>query len=435
METIMELFITFWQANIMIRFLGNFLGYREKFRKSIVIVLGTILLGATITGFNYLTYYESFAVYIYILEMTVIAGIFMKGKWYQNILISFGTILGISLITSLIMQTVAIIGNQSLSEIYSQLSVYRIVGIILIQVMLELLAGMIVRIFAHDRMVFKMEEWAIILLNVTFSLSIMFAVNFLSFRISWTKEISYLILSIMTLVVCINIVLFFLLCRLSESNLKVRENEAIQIKIDYYEKLNEKITEQYRELRRLKHDTRHFEQTIVSLLNNEKYKEAIRLFEEWEKQTREYEDIIKTNDESIDALLNTKFSYAKKNHIECVCNIITGFNGIETSDLIHLLGNLLDNAIEANHDNRIEKKYIELTIAGDDYKIVLQMKNSILESALSVIEQHFTTKSNREEHGYGLKIIRKTVEKYSGKITYREENNLLIADAIMFRNK
>ena len=95
-------------------------------------------------------------------------------------------------------------------------------------------------------------------------------------------------------------------------------------------------------------------------------------------------------------------------HIDIETNInYPKENLIETIDMIELLTNLIDNAIEASK-NALEKK-IRLTIFYQDNKIKINIVNSYDANYSNGI-----TKKDYKYHGYGKKIIQDIVSKYNG---------------------
>lgn len=88
---------------------------------------------------------------------------------------------------------------------------------------------------------------------------------------------------------------------------------------------------------------------------------------------------------------------------------------ISDIDLCTFFGNALDNAIEACEKvNDKEKRFITIKSGTVANQTVIEVTNScqgnlVFESGLPV-----TTKSDKENHGIGLKSIKKTAEKYGG---------------------
>ena len=108
-------------------------------------------------------------------------------------------------------------------------------------------------------------------------------------------------------------------------------------------------------------------------------------------------------------------------------------SGIEAVDLCTLLGNMLDNAIEAAKQCPSEKSLIEVKITSSDEKLIIQVTNSIKCSVLKENSELKSTKQNPSEHGFGVKSIRLIAQKYFGSAKYFEEDNTLSCRVILYR--
>ena len=100
-----------------------------------------------------------------------------------------------------------------------------------------------------------------------------------------------------------------------------------------------------------------------------------------------------------------------------------------------LLGNLMDNAIEANKKNQ-GQKYIKLTIKGDSrnektwiIKIMNPYETAIKRSNNG---EYITSKEDKRMHGYGLKSIKQIVEKHKGEIKIEDSENIFKVSIMLF---
>ncbi|MBQ8301071.1 MAG: ATP-binding protein, partial [Clostridia bacterium] len=99
---------------------------------------------------------------------------------------------------------------------------------------------------------------------------------------------------------------------------------------------------------------------------------------------------------------------------------------LDAGDIVILFGNILDNAIEAAE--RTEKKIIILNIQKQGEYVSIYMENSFdgkFDSAL------VTNKSNKQEHGFGLKNVRKIVDKYNGMIKCFSDADMFCCDILL----
>ena len=103
---------------------------------------------------------------------------------------------------------------------------------------------------------------------------------------------------------------------------------------------------------------------------------------------------------------------------------------LRSFDLNVLLGNLLDNAIDASMQT--EEKKLNITIKLDKGVLFLYICNScqrIADGRSGFLE---TTKEDKTNHGIGLKNVRQIVEKYHGDLAFQYENNFMETDVMMY---
>lgn len=116
----------------------------------------------------------------------------------------------------------------------------------------------------------------------------------------------------------------------------------------------------------------------------------------------------------LNVLLNSKFKEIRNYSIELDYKILLGNNiKIESLDLCVLIGNLLDNAIEAAIKS--EKKEIYFSLTEKNNYIILRIKNTTINQEVKIGK---STKSDPIHHGIGLKSINDIVEKYDGNMNF-----------------
>lgn len=139
---------------------------------------------------------------------------------------------------------------------------------------------------------------------------------------------------------------------------------------------------------------------------------------------------IKTGNSVVDALVNTKRRIAEGMGIVFVVNAaVPGKLTMSEMELSTLLGNLIDNAIEA--EQKEENPYIEVNIKQEKSFLIIGIKNK----CTSLPEKNKkTTKSQPEFHGIGLKSVQNTVKKYDGEMVFGIKKNEFVV-SILIQNK
>lgn len=103
---------------------------------------------------------------------------------------------------------------------------------------------------------------------------------------------------------------------------------------------------------------------------------------------------------------------------------------ITPNDMCTILSNLLDNAIEAAADTE-QKGCICLTMRRINYFLLIKVINPCREDLKSSGGFPKTTKENKSLHGWGLRSVRDTVEKYSGTMDCTAENGVFTVKIMM----
>lgn len=152
--------------------------------------------------------------------------------------------------------------------------------------------------------------------------------------------------------------------------------------------------------------------------------------EEIEESIEIYESMVKSGNEVLDTILTEKSLYCRERGITVSC-VADGrqMGFINTIDLYAILGNALDNAIEAVEKfNTREKRQIDVMIYREKQFLVINivnpMKGKLIYNEESVYDGEIpqTTKADRFHHGFGLMSIRYMVKKYDGYLSLSEED-------------
>lgn len=124
----------------------------------------------------------------------------------------------------------------------------------------------------------------------------------------------------------------------------------------------------------------------------------------------------------IDCLIREKEHICEEKGIVFTKNIAQLSDVKSEYEMISLLANLLDNAIEAT-ERVIDGKRVELLIEEQQGVLHIEVVNSKDASENPVASGFRTTKKNKRMHGYGSRIIRDIVSKNDGKIVYDNREN------------
>jgi len=177
------------------------------------------------------------------------------------------------------------------------------------------------------------------------------------------------------------------------------------------------------------HDLKH----QIRAIRYMKKEEIDAYLEEMEESVQIFESLVKTGNEVLDTILTEKSLYCRENGITVSC-IADGrqMGFINTIDLYAILGNALDNAIEAVAKfKEQEKRQIDVMIYRQQQFLVINIVNPLEEKLVYEKELPRTTKKDRLHHGFGLWSIRYMVKKYDGNVNVSEEDNCFSLKILM----
>ena len=170
------------------------------------------------------------------------------------------------------------------------------------------------------------------------------------------------------------------------------------------------------------HDLKHQINLLKSGADSEKAGEYL---EQMEREIKIYETQNKTGNKVLDTILTSKSTHCQRHGIELK---FMGegqlLNFMEDMDISALFGNMLDNAIESvvKIKDR-QKRLISLHVIQDKQFIRIRTENYCEENVQFQDGIPITTKKDKRFHGYGMKSMKKIVEKYGGSVMAGKANN------------
>ena len=170
------------------------------------------------------------------------------------------------------------------------------------------------------------------------------------------------------------------------------------------------------------HDLKH----QINLLKTQAYVgKSTSYLEKMEREIRVYETQNKTGNQILDAVLTNKAMICQNKEIELKFIVDGGaLSFMEDMDVSALFGNMLDNAIEsAEKQQEKQKRLIWLYVTKEKQFVRIRTENYCDEKVWFKNGMPVTTKKDRRLHGYGMKSIKSTVEKYHGSVVAAQENN------------
>lgn len=186
----------------------------------------------------------------------------------------------------------------------------------------------------------------------------------------------------------------------------------------------------YGQMRGWRHDYHNHIQTLLALSENG-------------EQTREYllklnddltavDTVIKTGNVMVDAILNSKLSLIKSKNIMVNAKaVVPSALAVSEIDLCVIIGNLLDNALEACERQAQEaERFIRVFVGVMKSQLYISVSNSVG----GPIYKHgkaYTTTKKAGHHGFGLVRIDRIAEKYGGYVNRQNESGVFATEVLL----
>ncbi|MBQ6289203.1 MAG: GHKL domain-containing protein [Clostridia bacterium] len=139
-----------------------------------------------------------------------------------------------------------------------------------------------------------------------------------------------------------------------------------------------------------------------------------------------------TGIDAVDSLIFTKQQQMDLHGIRYEQSVhISPGTSFDPLDLCVLLGNLLDNAIEANEKVDPDKRFVSLTITQQEMWLSITITNAAVETVKLDGKTIHTTKAQKELHGFGLSSVNEIAAKYQGNCTFRSTDHDFTAYLIL----
>jgi sensor histidine kinase regulating citrate/malate metabolism len=170
------------------------------------------------------------------------------------------------------------------------------------------------------------------------------------------------------------------------------------------------------------HDLKHQIAGLRSEMSDEERKKWIDTLEQ---ELESYSPELQTGNSVLDTLIAGKMMNCRANNIKITCvadgNIL---DFMHVADICTVFGNALDNAIESvSLIEDPEKRLIHMAISPKKNFVLIQI-NNYCENRITMKNGYpVTTKADKGNHGFGLKSIRYTLEKYHGTVNFDIKDN------------
>lgn len=243
-----------------------------------------------------------------------------------------------------------------------------------------------------------------------------------------------LVCGVVLMVLAANVALYYLFYQLSVGEHAKSKLALIELQLASQKEQHQYLEHNYREVRKLSHDMKHYLAVIYSLLQQGNVKEAMQELEARQVEFAE-KHVFDTGYPLLNSVLAYKIQQANEQniHTKLFWNISEPLL-VQQTDLAVILANGLDNAIEAAGQIVDKKGEIAITVENKMHYVVIKITNNTAQKPQMQNGKPITTKSDKQLHGFGLESIQHLALQYDGSSSTAYQNDEFVL-TVMLKNQ
>jgi len=186
------------------------------------------------------------------------------------------------------------------------------------------------------------------------------------------------------------------------------------------------------DLRKIRHDIKSNLANISYLLKEKHIEESVIYINAITSSLETTKSVIHCGNNYIDSIINYEISLCKRTKINIQFEVdnVPDLN-IKPTDISSIISNILNNAIEANLKLIESERFIDLKIFCYKNYLTLIVKNPYKHILLESNGILATNKKDNLYHGYGLKIVKSSVNQYGGTFQYSHDHGVFTVKIIL----
>lgn len=408
-------------------FCGAFLVKEKIGDKKYLILITTLVGSGLVLVFNNNEMFSAVNTVLILIIVYLIQLFLYKSKYVLSFLIVLLYLALLTAIDFMVAFSVALFSNIDAKNLLSEQSILRLLCIIISKLLLIFFVMIAYKtkkkeLYYVKKYVLIMCLYPILIVGVFFALTEM---NMYSNN----RQTTILLAIFFGISIAVEILMFYQISKIGESYEQKRKTELIEMNNSMLQKSLDETQQAFGMWRRSVHDYKNKIIVLRQLAIEGDLKKIEEFLDEENKLVETKMFCIRTGNTAVDAVVNTKYQIAEEKKIVFAINAsLPSHSKIREVDLANILGNLIDNAIEASEKEK--EPYIDLTIKQDKSFIVIRIINKYTKELPSHLK---TTKEDGVYHGVGITSVRECVDRYNGVFSL-EKNGGEVVVKIMIPN-
>lgn len=410
----MEVFANVCESVLWIIFLKIFCPPKYDKKKDISAgIAAVVLLVASIGLSDRFALFSQYTVLIDLLITFVYAMLFLQGRWYWKVFLT-GIYTVVLLGTSVLAMGLFVnILKVDAVRLVSAGDPFRAAMIMMAKLLLAAAVAVAAVFKDHVMLLQKMGVWILTAPCLTISLGVLLFKIIVEFY-KQTADIVWIIW-LLLLICALCIMSFWLAYGAYQGKQQKKRSEYLRKQMNAQQQTYKQQYENIRKVRKTQHDMKHRLVVIEQLLIEKDYERAQSYTKEFLAELDDVKEF-KYGDNALNTLLLIKEETARERGIQIEINAdAINTTRVSEMDLTMIMGNLLDNAIEAAE--KVEDHPEVYVIIKTKGVLYISVKNRVKDTdIIKTGKADYTTKENTLLHGFGIACIRELVDRNGGRL-------------------
>ena len=353
--------------------------------------------------------------FVIMLSVVVCMSMFFNMKWYNHFFLSIVVVMISSFCELLVAIASSAIYDVPMGRLKS--GGFFILGVLLSK-LLAFLVVVIIRIGKHSLMSGKLKRtWAYMsLLPITSILFVLMIADYM-YLIENDPIKQFITVGVIMLLIVTNILVFYVIDRLYDSMIAEHNLIVANQLIEYQEQQYKALLYGQSEIRRMRHDMKNILIGISAELKAGRISEIESRLSSGMNKLDDGRNRSITGNGIIDAIIAEKMAFAEKHGVRIdVESNISNEIVVDGVDLAILLGNALDNAVEASDAVITHEKVVKIQLVTKSSILVIVVNNPV-DKAVDVSNMT-TTKLEKQSHGFGRMSMIRVAQKHGGDVSF-----------------
>lgn len=431
---VFEITVNLLQSIYFVGFFLLFLGGKFSTRKNIILL--SIFIALNFAVLTYFTYNHPNIVMLDMFIGIILYEIYcitcLKGELAIKLILPFIVSLINTIISYGFVYSSSIISGVTFEELITKSSLFRYLFVILANLTTMVVLFIMWQTKAKAYSLKKVSNVIAFVAIPLLAMMILYITTYVMILTNFQSNIIILLSIICVSMIVIAGIVWFMIARINKDNEIKTKLLLSEQKANLYKQNIISSNSQIETIKLLKHDMKNNISCIDALIEEENYDEAHNICHSLTNKYTSIGTIVNTENYLLNAVLNVEIEKAKSYGIPVKLSITNDLKMFKnSSDIISLIGNILDNAISYLSKNKVKNNEINFSTGYEGSYSVIKCRNNILDSVLFNNPSLKTDKKDKDNHGKGITIINSIAHKYNGDVIIKERNKEFIITVIL----